>query len=86
MANQKYQEIQGLSIEELNTELAELQEEYQKLQFDHATTGLDNPLVIRERRREIARVKTELRKREMGEMSEAQLAKRSKIRQRRSKK
>lgn len=63
MATKKYLELQELSKEDLAAELTETQRQYQKLQFDHAIKGLDNPLTIREMRRDIARLKTEINRR-----------------------
>ncbi len=75
--------MQDFSKDDLLNELAETETQYQKMKFDHATKGLENPLVLREVRRDIARLKTEVRRREVIEMSEDQLAKRSRIRARR---
>ena len=85
MASKKFIELQEFTPEELQNELAETEAQYKKLKFDHTIKGLDNPLVLKEVRRDIARLKTEIRRREVAEMSEADLAKRSKIRYRRSK-
>ena len=85
MASSKYLELQELSDADLQSELSETSSEYQKLRFDHAVKGLDNPLVLREVRRDIARLKTEIRRRELNACSEAELAKRGKIRARRRK-
>ena len=57
----------------------------QKLQFDHAVKGLDNPLVLREIKKDIARLKGEQRRREIEKMSTEDLANRSRIRARRRK-
>ena len=86
MASKKYLELQGYSDSELKSELTETQSSYQKLQFDHAIQGIENPLRLKEIRRDIARLLTEIRKRELAAMSPEQLAKRSKIRARRSRK
>ncbi|RMF28817.1 MAG: 50S ribosomal protein L29 [Bacteroidetes bacterium] len=86
MPSKKFLELQEFSDEELVNELAETETQYQKLKFDHAIKGLENPMVLREVRRDIARLKTELRRRQVEKMSEAELAKRSKIRQRRRRK
>ncbi len=86
MATKKNQEIKALSTEELQQELSANETQLNKMKFDNAVTGLDNPLQIRETRRDVARIKTELRSREMSEMTESQIAKRSKIRARRAKK
>lgn len=71
------------TVEELRSELDDLQLGYQKLKFDHAVQGLDNALTLRNYRRDIARVKTELRGRELSNLSAEDLAARSKIRARR---
>ena len=85
MATKKYLELQEFNDADLKNELSEVEGQYVKLKFDHTIKGLDNPLALREIRRDIARLKTEIRRREVAAMSEAELAKRSKIRQRRSK-
>ncbi len=61
----KNKKINEMSSPELEKELSELKSELFKLRFSLATNGLDNPMRIREVRREIARVKTVLRKREL---------------------
>ena len=52
--------------DELDRELAELKAELFKLRFQHATNQLDNPLKLREVRKNIARVKTIIRENELG--------------------
>jgi len=44
---------------------------------------VDNPLTLREVRRDIARLKTEVRRRELAGMSEEDLSRRDRIRNRR---
>lgn len=78
MATKKYIELQDFTVEQLHSELEQTAKQYQKLQFDHTLKGLENPLALREVRRDIARLKTEIRKREIAGMSEEQLAMRSK--------
>lgn len=85
MATKKYLELQDFSDADLKSELEATEVQFQKLKFDHAVKGLDNPLTIREVRRDIARLQTEIRRRELATMSEEQLAKRSRIRNRRRK-
>jgi len=85
MPSKKFLELAELSDAEVVAELKETQIQYQKLRFDHAIKGLPNPLVIKEIRRDVARLKTEVRRRELAGMSGEQLAKRSKIRARRRK-
>jgi len=85
MATKKYIELQELSDDDIANELKEIQEQYAKLKFDHAVKGLENPLLIREIRRDVARINAEIRRRELASMSEDDLAKRDKIRSRRRK-
>lgn len=84
MATEKFQKLQEMSDADLKSELAETSAQYQRLKFDHAIKGLENPIGLREVRRDIARIKTEMRRREVAEFSEEQIANRSKIRARRS--
>jgi large subunit ribosomal protein L29 len=83
MATKKYLELQDYSEADLQAELKKTQEEFNKLKFDHAIRGLDNPLVLREVRRDIARLQTEIRRREVAALSGEELTNRSKIRARR---
>ena len=61
----KNNELTKMTTPELEKELGELKSELFKLRFSLATNGLDNPLKVRELRRNIARVKTILRDREL---------------------
>lgn len=79
MATKRTIELNNLSIDELQSEVKSLEEQLSKLKFDHAVRGLGNPLEIRGLRREVARLNTELRSREISAMSSADLAKRSRI-------
>lgn len=85
MPSKKFLELQELSDDALQDELKEIQVQYQKLKMDHAIKGLENPLVIKEVRRDIARLKTAVRSRQIKAMTPEQLAGRSKIRARRKK-
>jgi len=60
----KQQEITKASVEDLRTQAANLTEQLEKMKLTHAVAPLENPLQIRHARRTIARVKTELTKRE----------------------
>ncbi|MEO1624335.1 MAG: 50S ribosomal protein L29 [Bacteroidota bacterium] len=86
MASKKYLELQEFSDTDLASELRETEAQYQKLRFDHAIKGLDKPSSLKEIRRDIARLKTEARRRELGSLTEEQLSQRSKIRARRRRK
>lgn len=61
----KAKEIRELSIDELGTKLKDLKQELFNLRFQHATNQLDNPLVIVAVKKDIARVKTIIREREL---------------------
>ena len=61
----KNNKLKDMSSPELEKELGELKSELFKLRFSLATNGLDNPLKVREVRKDIARIKTILREREI---------------------
>lgn len=61
----KAQEIHGMTNDELVGKLAELKDELFKLHFNHATGQLENPNVINATKKDIARIKTEIRAREI---------------------
>ena len=50
---------------ELNNELAKMKNELFNLRFQHVTGQLENPVKMREVKREIARVKTIIREKEL---------------------
>lgn len=53
------------SVAELESEVKELKSELFKLRFQLATNQLDNPVKIREVKKEIARVKTLIKEKEL---------------------
>lgn len=61
----KANEIREKSQLELQKELTELKSELFKLRFQHATNQLDNPMKLKDVKRDIARVKTVMREREL---------------------
>ena len=63
----KINKIREMSSPDLEKELGELKSELFKLRFSLATNGLDNPLKVKEVRKDIARIKTILRERELKE-------------------
>lgn len=63
----KINKIREMSSPELEKELVELKSELFKLRFSLATNGLDNPMKIKEVKKDIARVNTVLKQREMEE-------------------
>lgn len=62
----KVKEVRQLSGAELSNRLTELKAELFNLRFQLATGQLDNPLKIKSVRKDIARVKTIIRERELG--------------------
>ena len=60
----KQEEINKLSVEELKTRIATATETVTKMKLGHKVTPLENPIQIRDVRRSIARLNTELSKRE----------------------
>jgi len=52
--------------EELDQELIELKTELFKLRFQHATSQLENPIKLKDCKKNIARVKTIIREMELG--------------------
>ena len=49
---------------ELNTELSKMKKELFNLRFQHATGQLENPVKMRELKKDIARVKTVIKEKE----------------------
>ncbi len=58
-------EIRQMTAEELNTKLAELKKDLFNLRLQHAINQLDNPLKIAEVKKDIARVNTIIRQKNM---------------------
>lgn len=61
----KVEEIRGLDDSELVTRVAELEEERFRLRFRSASEALEEPLRLRSIRRDIARLKTVQRERQL---------------------
>jgi LSU ribosomal protein L29P len=59
-------ELREKTRDELNEELNQLKAELFKLRFQHATSQLENPMKIRQIKKDIARVKTIIREKELG--------------------
>ena len=53
---------------ELNTELDKMKKELFNLRFQHVTGQLENPVKMRELKRDIARVKTIIREKELAKV------------------
>ena len=67
----KISKIKEMSSPELEKELSELKTELFKLRFSLATHGLDNPMRIKEVRKDIARINTDLTERKIAESKNA---------------
>ncbi len=63
----KNNKIKEMSSPELEKELGELKSELFKLRFSLATNGLDNPMKIKEVKKDIARINTILTQRKLEE-------------------
>ncbi|HMQ75414.1 MAG: 50S ribosomal protein L29 [Flavobacteriales bacterium] len=61
--------LRDLTVQELQDKLQEERSALAKLRFDHAVSPVENPMLLRSRRREVARVLTELRARELNAKS-----------------
>jgi large subunit ribosomal protein L29 len=57
--------VQALSEQDLQARIQEDELRLKKLEFAHAISPLENPMSIRNLRREVARLKTELKKKQL---------------------
>jgi large subunit ribosomal protein L29 len=60
----KQSEIKELSVEELKDKIADFKKQHADLKMAHTVTPLENPLQIKIARRTVAKLATELTKRE----------------------
>jgi len=58
--------LQDMNVQDLQAKIQEDQLRLKKLEFAHAISPLENPMNIRALRRDIARIKTQLKKKELG--------------------
>jgi large subunit ribosomal protein L29 len=66
MKAKEYREkIRNMSLEELKAEEQELRSQLFKLRFKGATSPIDNPVQVRYIKRDIARVKTVIKEKEL---------------------
>ena len=56
----KKAEIKNLSIEDLKVQLSEAKANYNKMKLTHKISPVENPILIRDLRKNIARLNTEL--------------------------
>ena len=61
----KSAEVKELNVKELTERLDAQRELLERLKMNHAISPLDNPMNIKETRRSVARIATELRQREL---------------------
>ena len=61
----KKEEIKEMTTQDLKDRLEQMELEYAQLKLTHSVSPLDNPAKITADRKMIARVKTELRQREL---------------------
>lgn len=59
-------DLKSLSEQDLKTRIADYSQQLKRLRFSHAVTPVENPMTLRAQRRDIARLKTELKKRQLG--------------------
>ena len=67
----KINKIREMSSQDLEKELGELKTELFKLKFSLATNGLDNPMKIKEVKKDIAKINTVLTERKIAESKNA---------------
>jgi len=65
-SKKKQQDLSAMSQEELLNGIQDTELRLKKMEFSHAITPIENPMSIRILRREIARLKTQLKKLEIG--------------------
>ena len=86
MASNKSLELRNATDADLQEQLTDSAASLEKMKFDHTVNGIANPLQLRTVRRDVARIKTEIRRRELAAMPPEELAKRDQIQRRRRKK
>ena len=62
--------MREMSEAELNAELLKMKEDLFNLRFQHVTGQLENPIKMRETKRDIARVKTIIREKELAKVQD----------------
>mgnify|MGYP001053738958 CR=1 FL=1 len=67
----KQSEIKELSLEDLRERLELSKDNYSKMKLNHSVSALENPQEIKVLRKSIARIATEIRKREIEKVNEA---------------
>ena len=62
--------IREMSEVELNSELVRMKKDLFNLRFQHVTGQLENPIKMRETKRDIARIKTIIREKELAKVQD----------------
>ena len=60
----KAKEIRNLGVEEIQQRIEEESAQLRQLQFQHAIAHIENPMLLRDKRRLVARLKTVLKERQ----------------------
>lgn len=60
----KTNEIRELSAQEIRQRILDEERDLERLRFQHAIADLEDPIVLRRKRREVARLKTILKQKE----------------------
>lgn len=58
-------DLKELTLQELQDKLQEERSTLTKLRFNHTVSPIENPMQLRSKRKEVARILTELRKRQL---------------------
>jgi large subunit ribosomal protein L29 len=58
-------DLNELTLQELQDKLQDERSTLTKLRFNHTVSTIENPMQLRSKRKEVARILTELRKREI---------------------
>ena len=58
-------ELKDLTVQELQDKLQEERNSLTKLRFNHTVSPVESPVMLRVKRKDVARILTELRKREL---------------------
>ncbi len=66
----KPEEIRDLTGDELIEKIEIEEENYAKMHLNHTVAALENPMLLRGKRRLIARMRSDLRRREIAEQTE----------------
>lgn len=69
MSKTRKEDIAQMSVADLQQKIRDDRETFRRLRFNHAVSPLENPMLLRTMRREIARLETEVRRRQMAEQT-----------------